>query len=191
MKAGAARGFIQFGAVILMPRSFAPTLALLALCAFAGNSQATDISGALGTTGQNGFVGRIGLGFDWDKRWLVSDTGHLTGYWDAGLTHWEAGKRASARTSLSFAPVFLYEFNTTGSLVPFIEAGVGVALFSGTQVGDRTLGSAFHFEDRLGVGLKFANQDRVGLRLIHYSNAGIKQPNNGIESYSLFYRHAF
>ncbi|MRT64241.1 acyloxyacyl hydrolase, partial [Pseudomonas sp. CAH-1] len=24
---------------------------------------------------------------------------------------------------------------------------------------------------------------------IHYSNAGIKQPNDGIESYSLFYSH--
>lgn len=174
-----------------MPRLLAPTLTLLAFGALCGNAQAMDISAAIGGTGQNGFVGRLGLGFDWDKRWLQSDSGHLTGYWDAGLTHWEAGKRAAARTSLSFAPVFVYEFDSAGSVVPFIEAGIGVSLFSGSRVGDRTLGSSFNFEDRLGVGLKFANQDRVGLRVIHYSNAGIQQPNNGIESYSLFYRHTF
>ncbi len=28
----------------------------------------------------------------------------------------------------------------------------------------------------------------VGVRAIHYSNAGLKQPNDGIESYSLFYK---
>ncbi|WP_065257891.1 acyloxyacyl hydrolase [Pseudomonas bananamidigenes] len=165
-------------------------LAALVFCSL-GNAHAADISGALGTTGQSEFTGRIGLGFDWHKHWLQSESGHLTGYWDTGLTHWGAGKQASSRTSLSFAPVFVYEFTTAGPVVPFIEAGVGVALFSGTRVGAKNLGSSFNFEDRLGVGLRFANQDRVGLRVIHYSNAGIKEPNDGIESYSLFYRHAF
>jgi len=165
-------------------------LAALIACSL-GSAHAADINGALGTTGQNGFTGRIGLGFDWNKRWLQNGSGHLTGYWDAGLTHWDAGKQASSRTALSFAPVFVYEFNSAGSVVPFIESGIGVALFSGTRVGDKTQGSSFNFEDRLGVGLRFANQDRVGLRVIHYSNAGIKEPNDGIESYSLFYRHAF
>ncbi|MDH2076834.1 acyloxyacyl hydrolase [Pseudomonas atacamensis] len=149
-----------------------------------------DISGAVGETGQGGLTGRIGLGFDWNQHWLQSDVGNVTGYWDTGITHWAGGKQAGGRTSVSFAPVFVYEFGTKSGVVPFIEAGVGVSLFSGTEVGDHTMGSAFHFEDRLGVGLKFANQDRVGARVIHYSNAGIKQPNDGIESYSLFYRHA-
>ncbi|NIF28920.1 acyloxyacyl hydrolase [Pantoea sp. Tr-811] len=174
-----------------MQKRFLSSFVTLALCALSAGAQAMDISGAVGTTGQQGFTGRIGLGFEWAKNWLQSDTGHLTGYWDTGLTHWESGKRAASRTSISFAPVFVYEFNTSSIITPFIEAGVGVSLFSGSRVGDRTLGSSFNFEDRLGVGLKFANQDRVGLRVIHYSNAGIKQPNNGIESYSLFYRHAF
>ncbi|HHW1784698.1 TPA: acyloxyacyl hydrolase, partial [Pseudomonas aeruginosa] len=38
------------------------------------------------------------------------------------------------------------------------------------------------------AGLKFANGQSVGVRAIHYSNAGLKQPNDGIESYSLFYK---
>ncbi len=71
---------------------------------------------------------------------------------------------------------------------PFIEAGIGVAAFSGTRVGDQNLGSSLNFEDRIGAGLKFANGQSVGVRAIHYSNAGLKQPNDGIESYSLFYK---
>jgi lipid A 3-O-deacylase len=129
------------------------------------------------------------MGFDWDKSWFESDTGRLTGYWDAGLTQWESGKRAGGRTSLSFAPVFVYEFKTDSSVTPFIEAGVGVSLFSGTRVGDKKLGSSFNFEDRIGFGVKFSNQDKLGARIIHYSNAGIKEPNDGIESVALFYSH--
>lgn len=74
------------------------------------------------------------------------------------------------------------------SIKPFIEAGIGVAAFSGTRVGDQNLGSSLNFEDRIGAGLKFANGQSVGIRAIHYSNAGLKQPNDGIESYSLFYK---
>lgn len=74
------------------------------------------------------------------------------------------------------------------SIKPFIEAGIGVAAFSGTRVGDQNLGSSLNFEDRIGAGLKFANGQSVGVRAIHYSNAGLKQPNDGIESYSLFYK---
>ena len=45
------------------------------------------------------------------------------------------------------------------------------------------------FEHRLGVGLRFRNQT-LGLRAMHYSNGGIKKPNDGIEMYSVLYRLA-
>jgi len=38
--------------------------------------------------------------------------------------------------------------------------------------------------------LRFAGGHEIGVRAIHYSNAGIKQPNDGVESYSLHYRMA-
>ena len=84
--------------------------------------------------------------------------------------------------------MFVYEFGS-GNVKPFIEAGIGLAVFSGTSAGDQELGSAFNFEDRIGAGLKIGNSQRIGIRAMHYSNAGIKQPNDGIESYSLFYSH--
>lgn len=81
--------------------------------------------------------------------------------------------------------MFVYEFAGPGAR-PFIEAGVGVALFSATDVGHRNMSSAFHFEDRLGAGLRLVDGTRLGVRAIHYSNAGLKMPNEGIESYALF-----
>jgi lipid A 3-O-deacylase len=153
------------------------------------SSQAAEISGAAGVTGQGDLTFRLGAGFDWDTSWWESATGRLTGYWDAGYTYWEGGDHSSAAHSLSFAPVFVYEFSGE-NVKPFIEAGIGVAAFSDTRVGDKDLGSSFNFEDRVGFGLKFANQ-RIGIRAIHYSNAGIKEPNDGIESYSLFYGTRF
>lgn len=53
------------------------------------------------------------------------------------------------------------------------------------------LWARFNFEDRLGAGLKIGETQKVGVRAIHYSNAGIKEPNDGIESFSLFYSRAF
>ncbi|KAF1054938.1 MAG: Lipid A deacylase PagL [Stenotrophomonas maltophilia] len=140
-------------------------------------SHAASLTGAVGATGQGDMTLHLGMGWDWDKSWLESSTGHLTGYWDAGYTYWQSGDRAGGRHSFSFAPVFVYEF-AGESVKPFIEAGVGVAAFTGSEVGDRDLGGAFNFEDRLGFGLKFAGGQKVGIRAIHYSNAGISEPND-------------
>lgn len=148
--------------------------------------QAASITGAVGATGQGDMTYRLGLGFDWDKSWWESSTGHLTGYWDAGYTYWSAGESAGGRHSLSFSPVFVYEFSGE-SVKPFFEAGIGIAAFTGSEVGEHDLGGAVTFEDRLGAGLKFGSGQAVGVRAMHYSNAGIGQPNDGIESYSLYF----
>ena len=72
-----------------------------------------------------------------------------------------------------------------------LEAGIGVAAFEHTEIENNDLGSSFQFEDRLGAGLRFAGGHEIGIRAIHYSNAGLKNPNNGIESYAVHYRASF
>ncbi|CRN08398.1 acyloxyacyl hydrolase [Pseudomonas fulva] len=162
-----------------------------AVLAFAGANlaQAAQVTGAVGVTSQGDMTYRAGLSFDWDKQWFETSVGHLTGYWDAGYTYWEGGD-ASGAHSLSFSPVFTYEFSGF-TYTPYIEAGIGIAAFSKTRVGDQRMGSSFNFEDRIGLGLKLPSEQKVGIRAIHYSNAGIRQPNDGIESYSLFYSRGF
>lgn len=153
-----------------------------------GAVQAADVTFAIGQSGDSTMVYRVGTQFDFSSSWFQSDVGRLTGYWDAGYTFWEGDETASNH-SLSFAPVFVYEF--AGETVrPYVEAGIGVAVFASTELEDNDLGSSFQFEDRIGLGLRFAEQE-VGVRALHYSNAGLKNPNDGVETYTLHYRLSF
>lgn len=165
--------------------------ALAALAALSmgsvGAAQATDVTFAIGQSGDSTMVYRLGTQFDFGTL-RAYDSGRLTGYWDAGYSYWEGDETASNH-SLSFSPVFVYEF-AGETLNPYVEAGIGLAVFSSTELEDNDLGSSFQFEDRLGFGLRFAGQE-VGLRALHYSNAGLKQPNDGAEAYTLHYRLSF
>ncbi len=145
--------------------------------------QAAGLSVSVGQTGDSTMVYRLGAQFDFNSRWFESSVGHLTGYWDAGYTYWQ-GDDTATNHSISFAPVFVYEF-AGQNVKPYLEAGIGVAAFSSTRLESNDLGSSFQFEDRIGAGLRFAGGREVGIRAIHYSNAGIKQPNDGVEAYSL------
>ncbi|MBF7730591.1 acyloxyacyl hydrolase [Pseudomonas sp. N040] len=167
---------------------FALSAVALACMTLGTAAQAADISGAVGQTDDGSMTYRAGVQFNFTDSWLQSDTGHLGGYWDAGYSYWEGGNGSSGNHSLSFSPVFVYEF-AGQNVRPIIEAGIGVALFSDTEVDGNQLSTAFQFEDRLGLGLRFSGQE-IGVRAIHYSNAGIKEPNDGVESYSLYYRTA-
>lgn len=161
------------------------SLALVCIAAVI-TAQAADLSGAVGTTDDGSMVYRVASQLDFSNSWFSSDIGHLSGNWDVGYSYWESGDGSDSNNSLSFSPVFVYEF-AGQNVRPIIEAGIGVALFSDTEVDGNDLGSAFQFEDRLGLGLRFSGQE-VGVRAIHYSNAGLSDPNDGVESYSLYYR---
>lgn len=63
-------------------------LSLLATAAEGG-----ELSGALGATSQGDLTARAALGLDWNKAWLCSATGKLTGYWDLGYTCWGGGEK--------------------------------------------------------------------------------------------------
>jgi lipid A 3-O-deacylase len=168
-----------------MKRLFCLAAIAAALMGQASLSQAAGVEFSVGQTGQSTQTYRLGMKFDWDKSWLQSDVGRLTGYFDGAYTYWDGDKRSS-NNSLSFSPVFVYEFSGE-TVKPYIEAGIGVSVFSNTQVEDKELGSAFQFEDRIGFGVRFNGGHEIGIRATHYSNAGIKDPNDGIESYALHY----
>lgn len=168
-----------------MKRLFCLAAIAAALMGQSVSAQAAGVEFAVGQTSESTMTYRLGMQFDWDKSWLQSDVGRLTGYWSGAYTYWD-GDEASSNHSLSFSPVLVYEF--AGQTVkPYVELGVGVAVFANTEVENNQLGSAFQFEDRFGFGLRFAGGHEVGVRATHYSNAGISSPNNGVESYALHY----
>lgn len=174
----------------MMRKPFLPSLLVITSLAAAGPTYGFDLLVAPGVTSQGGITANIGLSFDWDRRWFESESGHLSGYWNLGYTWWERGKLADSEHSVSFSPVFVYQFRSE-SWRPFVEFGIGAAAFSASRVGDRHLGSKLHFEDRLGVGIRPGDGHALTLRAIHYSNASVKEPNDGIESWSLVYTRRF
>ena len=164
-----------------------PLIAMVALAAgTAVPASALDLSLSAGESHDSTAVVRIALQSDFSRSWWQTSVGRLTGYWDAGYTWWE-GDQTSDNHTLSLAPVFVYEF-AGERLRPFIEAGIGVAVFADTRVEGRNLGSMFQFEDRIGLGLRFGQGHTLGVRALHYSNASIKDPNDGVEAYSVYYQ---
>ncbi|WP_448111590.1 acyloxyacyl hydrolase [Pseudomonas lini] len=168
-----------------MKRLFCLAAIATALMGHSFTAQAAGVEFGVGQTSESTMTYRLGMQFDWDKSWLQSDIGRLTGYWSGAYTYWE-GDQTSSNHSLSFSPVLVYEF-AGQTIKPYVEAGIGIAVFANTEVEDNNLGGAFQFEDRFGFGLRFTGGHEIGIRAMHYSNGGISSPNDGVESYSLHY----
>lgn len=165
-------------------------VAIICASVFLTTAQAWEIEGSVGRTGQSQTALRLGINKGWDAKWLDSSVGYVSGFWSLAYTHWGKGKYGKDAGTISFSPVFTYNFYTNSGIEPFIELGVGISAFSRTKVGEKNLGSSFNFEDRIGLGARY-ERHTIGVRAFHYSNAGIKKPNNGIENYSLYYSYRF
>jgi len=60
------------------------------------------------------------------------------------------------------------------------EVGVGPNVFSGVHLGNKDTSTAFQFGSSLGLFHRLQDSPWLfGIRLTHYSNAGIKDPNPG------------
>ncbi len=64
----------------------------------------------------------------------------------------------------------------------YLEAGFGGYLLTKTiNNQDTRMPSAFEFGSHLGFGFALTKSQSIGIALQHLSNAGIKQPNGGID----------
>jgi lipid A 3-O-deacylase len=157
---------------------------LFMLAGLAAPASAVDgVSLELGH-GDRTSMGRVGVQWDWNQRWQLSQNLVASGYWDASLGYWRGdSSTAGARDiyDLGITPVVrLSRGNPTGW---YAEAGIGAHLLSETQINDhRRFSTAFQFGDHVGVGLRFGQRGEydLGYRFQHLSNADIKKPNDGI-----------
>lgn len=92
------------------------------------------------------------------------------------------GSRAS-NDSLNYGSLALGFRAATNhqKLRPYFEAGLGGAYFSQTSLGPRSLSTRFQFTEWIGVGLDIGKHVSIGWRYVHFSNANIKKPNDGID----------
>jgi len=73
-----------------------------------------------------------------------------------------------------------YNFATRSHWMPFVDAGAGV---SATNIEGPDLTGTFQFNIQAGAGTHYFLSDRTALtvqyRWLHFSNAGIREPNHG------------
>jgi len=167
------------------------TLRLMHACACAAFLCAASVASAIDSAsfelgaGEHVSLTRVGLQSHWNKRWWQRNGAHLTGYWDTTIAHWR-GTRFQGRpgatqrlTVVGLTPVFRYQRDSGQGF--YVEAAIGLHLLSGLyDDGNRQLSTRFQFGDHLALGYVFANRTDLKLKLQHFSNGGIKEPNDGV-----------
>jgi lipid A 3-O-deacylase len=175
--------------------------AMLSLGALPGPSEA---AGALAPDAAFAQVGggtptqALTLGLQWTLPWQAAWAGGVvSSYVEASVGRWRTSDQGVPHTAwvtqLGLTPVLRYRFDG-GDSPWFAEAGIGVNVLAPVfRDGDRQFSTAFNFGDHLALGRSFGagGRQELSLRLQHFSNAGIKHPNPGINFVQLRYSVAF
>jgi lipid A 3-O-deacylase len=164
----------------------------ITVLAAGGQAAAVDGVSITGGAGADASIARIGVQWDWNKRWLAGEHWHLNGYWDLTLAQWFANSSYQAHdiTNLGFTPVFRLEQKDQRGL--YLDGGIGANLISRTSLNyAKHYSTAFQFGDQIGLGYRFGGRGEHDLQLQaqHLSNGSIKQPNNGINFFMLRYQY--
>lgn len=129
-----------------------------------------------------GLTQMLRVAADWPFRSFVKKpTWWFGGYWQLSASNWHTdwvGAYGHSEQILALSPVFRLQYKHF-----YWDFGVGASLVSKTRFSDRCVTSHGHFEDRMGWGFTFGPEDRyqIGYLYIHYSNAGLAKPNNGLD----------
>ncbi|MEP7314777.1 MAG: acyloxyacyl hydrolase [Pseudomonadota bacterium] len=118
----------------------------------------------------------------WRAQWGGTS---IRSYAEVTLSRWVADDPAPAEsrkfTQLGVAPVLrLQHVRAPRGL--FLDVGIGAYLITPIYQHDsKRFGSAYNFGDQIAIGTRLGRTGRheVSLRLQHFSNGGIKQPNPG------------
>lgn len=92
---------------------------------------------------------------------------------------------------LAVSPVLTFSLGQVFENELLAEFGIGVSLLDDTTFAGKNVSTHYQFEDRLGLIYRLNNQDSISLRYLHYSNAGFKKPNPGLDFIALGYSRAF
>lgn len=131
--------------------------------------------------------GRISYHQPWGEgNWFASVPG-FSGFWDYNAAYWNTdGDPAGFNKNIavvSVAPLLRLTFTPEQTIRPYIEGGIGFAALTRSHLGHRDLGAAWSFQDLIGFGLEWGEKRtlRASYHYLHYSNASIVPPNEGID----------
>lgn len=130
-------------------------------------------------------MARLGVQWKWDRQWWQSKGTNLGGYWDLTVARWHGTRFQNMLdsvqniTSIGITPVFRYQNDSLKGF--YAEGGIGMHYLSEHYNNNgRQLSTNFQFGDHLGIGYVFQNGIELGLKVQHFSNGGIKEPNSGV-----------
>jgi lipid A 3-O-deacylase len=158
----------------------------LALCACAGLAADQGApSWALEGGGAQAGSYTVSVGLAWPWQWSRRRTvhgGEWTGATELFVSHWSArvqGER-EASTQVGALPVIRYRFG--GGSDWFAAGGIGLTWMDAHyRNDDHQFSTRFNFVSVLGVGRSFGarREQALSLRVSHFSNGGIENPNPG------------
>lgn len=190
---------------VLMHKKKSPwprSLTRLAVCSafsFASAAAHADRFGLqIGGGVANNDIKKADLGVVWDPdlTWWELGGFHFTLLGEGHVAYWHStGDNPVNPNIWEFGVTPVVRFvKSSGYFRPFIEAGIGVRLLSHARITeDLTVSTAFQFADMVGVGVIFGEKQnyQAGFRFQHVSNAGIKDPNPGINFSQLYLQYNF
>lgn len=160
------------------------------------NSHAVDSVSLEFASGNKTQMLRLSAQWMWNEKWWQSNGTHIGGYWDLALAQWrEQNYKGSADghrnlASVGITPVFRFQHDSNIGM--YTEAGIGLHLLSDTyNNNDHVLSGNVQFGSHIGIGYIFKNNVDISFKFQHFSNGGIKQPNDGVNFSILKISHPF
>jgi hypothetical protein len=142
-----------------------------------------NIGNTYDPSADTGFAMLTGFGlFDYDKIWphAAPEALRFKIEVSAGST-WTKDRDFMAAASM-FALYYIDRW-AKGNFRPYVEGGIG-GIYTQWKVDGQ--GSHLNFNPQLGIGTEFSSGDGatylVAVRLHHFSNAGLKEDNRGVNS---------
>jgi len=151
--------------------------ALIFFIAQVGLAAEPELAAAFGRGTESGETDVVRLAY----RQPLKDNGAwwMPSHLQLGASLWRVPdiRGSTRRFDLNATPVW-----RSGTSWGYVEAGFGGYLLSKTINNDENrLPSSFQFGSHLGAGFRLGEKQTLGIALQHLSNAGIKQPNGGID----------
>jgi len=138
-----------------------------------------EVSLGYGSSSKHMDIYRVSIKKDLNKYFFERRYNYLPQYYETTLSYWK-GHGSGSIKSISFSPMYRYDFGQYYESIPFIEAGVGISYASDVTLEGEDFGTHFQFENSIGFGFKFSEFD-IAYRYVHYSNAGLDDNNSGAD----------
>lgn len=169
---------------------------------YLGPAQAVDgvsmeVGSAFDSDDDTTHMARVGVEWNWDKKWQIGDNWFIGGYWEASVGYWHTNGNDGDHevVDFGFTPVFrLQRATPVSGFTPYLEAAIGAHLLTEKDITDSDRFSTnFQFGDHIGFGARFGSQGQfdLGYRMQHLSNCGIDHPNPGINFNQLRFQYNF